>query len=213
MIRPVSLLWTKKHTHQRPVAAGQDPVQAKYVLCTRLYSSPRFWELTSLIILCSVSPRSQSVVEPGVLKRPDKVKSEEDNMQPLLSLDWRAHPRLQKQLEIIPKSRFTHTNTPTDPLAKTLPPENSAAELGFLFLNELTRSKQTQARRTFPQADRHPKSCPWCSIYIFIYLFVKCQFQKTVTCLNNPDPTEQGDEQTQAERVSTRVKTEFHTDV
>ncbi|XP_029705120.1 clavesin-2 isoform X2 [Takifugu rubripes] len=31
--------------------------------------------------------RSQSVVEPGVLKRPDKVKSEEDNMQPLLSLD------------------------------------------------------------------------------------------------------------------------------
>ncbi|KAI9547338.1 Clavesin-2 [Dissostichus eleginoides] len=31
--------------------------------------------------------RSQSVVEPGVLKRPDKVKSDEDNMQPLLSLD------------------------------------------------------------------------------------------------------------------------------
>ncbi|CAB1434980.1 unnamed protein product [Pleuronectes platessa] len=31
--------------------------------------------------------RSQSVVEPGVLKRPDKVKSGEDNMQPLLSLD------------------------------------------------------------------------------------------------------------------------------
>lgn len=34
-----------------------------------------------------LSFRSQSVVEPGVLKRPDKVKSEEDNMQPLLSLD------------------------------------------------------------------------------------------------------------------------------
>ncbi|XP_016379139.1 clavesin-2-like [Sinocyclocheilus rhinocerous] len=31
--------------------------------------------------------RSQSVVEPGVLKRPEKVKSEEENMQPLLSLD------------------------------------------------------------------------------------------------------------------------------
>ncbi|CAB1340244.1 unnamed protein product, partial [Coregonus sp. 'balchen'] len=30
---------------------------------------------------------SQSVVEPGVLKRPEKVKSEEENMQPLLSLD------------------------------------------------------------------------------------------------------------------------------
>lgn len=36
---------------------------------------------------CSCLFRSQSVVEPGVLKRPDKVKSEEDNMQPLLSLD------------------------------------------------------------------------------------------------------------------------------
>ncbi|RXM36537.1 Clavesin-2 [Acipenser ruthenus] len=31
--------------------------------------------------------RSQSVVEPGVLKRPDKEKREEENMQPLLSLD------------------------------------------------------------------------------------------------------------------------------
>ncbi|XP_026100344.1 clavesin-2-like [Carassius auratus] len=31
--------------------------------------------------------RSQSVVEPGVLKRPEKVKNEEENMQPLLSLD------------------------------------------------------------------------------------------------------------------------------
>ncbi|MGH0155746.1 UNVERIFIED_CONTAM: hypothetical protein FKN15_030143 [Acipenser sinensis] len=31
--------------------------------------------------------RSQSVVEPGVLKRPDKEKHEEENMQPLLSLD------------------------------------------------------------------------------------------------------------------------------
>ncbi|XP_077442545.1 clavesin-2 [Stigmatopora argus] len=39
----------------------------------------------------SLSPRtmkrSQSVVEPGVLKRPEKVKCDEDNMQPLLSLD------------------------------------------------------------------------------------------------------------------------------
>ncbi|XP_028296478.1 clavesin-2 isoform X1 [Gouania willdenowi] len=31
--------------------------------------------------------RSQSVVEPGVLKRADKVRSDEENMQPLLSLD------------------------------------------------------------------------------------------------------------------------------
>lgn len=57
-----------------------------------------------------VSPcvcRSQSVVEPGVLKRADKVKSEEDNLQPLLSLDWTP----QQRLELRPESIFTHTNT------------------------------------------------------------------------------------------------------
>lgn len=62
---------------------------------------PQSFELWLLLCCC----RSQSVVEPGVLKRPDKVKSDEDNMQPLLSLDWNS------QLKAFTNQYFQHTQT------------------------------------------------------------------------------------------------------
>ncbi|KAG9347488.1 hypothetical protein JZ751_005055 [Albula glossodonta] len=53
--------------------------------------SPESYTLSVKDLEKDLSPktmkRSQSVVEPGVLKRPEKVKSEEENLQPLLSLD------------------------------------------------------------------------------------------------------------------------------
>lgn len=102
--------------------------------------------------------------------------------------------KLHTQPKSIPKSIFTHTNTLTylrTYCKRHAHPENTFLQKMLLLLlldscfswtqgkrNELIRGRRTARDERFPHTEGH-----LVVFYIFIYLFsfVKCQFQKTVS--------------------------------
>lgn len=118
-------------------------------------------ELWTLLCCC----RSQSVVEPGVLKRPDKVKSDEDNMQPLLSLDWDVY----YQLESVHKSVFsTHTNTWT-----YMGTSQTQQKIKHIPYGNLLNSRKRQRREEHVLSLKELPTELY-TVYLFIYL-ATCQ--------------------------------------